>query len=267
MRATAKEAISTNTTITYEQPVTEYTRLYLRLEFLFSQLEQTIGQTTVDSSKMAMDHILKLINVTDRPDIKSKLTQTLTQQSSHLKQLQKIPEVNAEALNHLLSEIDNHIQTLHKNLSRVGDGIRKNEFLSQIRSQLHNPAGACRHTAPAFYLWLRKPPEERNKDLTEWLSELNDLKQCISLVLKLIRESTPMQEVSCQKGFFQQTLDSNQSIELLRITLPIQYNLYPEFSVSKHRVNIRFLHPTYYDIGRSEQSHKNFHFMLACCKL
>ena len=136
MRATAKEAPTTNTTITYEQPVTEYTRLYLRLEFLFDQLEQTIGQTSVDSSKMAMDNILKLINVTDRPDIKSKLTQTLTQQASHLKQLQKIPGVNEEAVEQLLDEISNHTHTLHKNLSRIGDGIRKNEFLSQIRSTI-----------------------------------------------------------------------------------------------------------------------------------
>ncbi|WP_280123488.1 cell division protein ZapD [Coxiella endosymbiont of Ornithodoros amblus] len=68
------------TTITYEQPLNEPMRICLRLEHLFRQLHEHISEPALAASHLAMLALLKALNVIDRPDLKTKLTQTLTQQ-------------------------------------------------------------------------------------------------------------------------------------------------------------------------------------------
>ncbi|MCH9644315.1 MAG: cell division protein ZapD [Gammaproteobacteria bacterium] len=259
--------VAAQTMITYEQPLNEHVRLYLRIENLFKQLFENIDQPNTTSNKIAMQMLLKLANVTDRPDIKSKMTQTLTQQTSTLTQLLEVAEVDKTRLRNVLDQLDLHITALHQSHSRIGDRIRKNEFLNQIRSQLTHPGGACQNNTPAYALWLSTPTEERVKDLKEWAEEFMELHKISGLILKLLRDSTMAEKLHCKDGFYQKTLDSSTPCELIRVTVPTCYSLYPEISAGKHRIIVRFLHPNYYEGGRAEQSHKDFDFYLACCRI
>ena len=259
--------IVTQTLITYEQPLNENMRLYLRLENLFQQLKESIAVPQTANSKNGLRVLLQIVNITDRPDIKSKITKILTHQTKILTPLLGAPDVNHARLRDTLDQFDTIMTALHHNHSRIGDHARRNEFLSQIRIQLSHPGGICSNHCPPHALWLSTPTKERIKDLQEWAKEFQTLETAVRLILKVLRDSTPSEKLQCQDGLYQKALDRHVNCEMIRIQIPTHYSIYPECSASKHRVVIRFLHPNYYGGGRSEQTHKHFNFHLACCRL
>src|SRR3990167_10638131 len=92
--------------ITYELPLNDAIRICLRLENLFRQFKKTVTSTTELSTKNAMNALLKILEVTDRPDIKSKLSQILTQYTNALVQLNRSAQVDTIRLQKTLKRLN-----------------------------------------------------------------------------------------------------------------------------------------------------------------
>lgn len=254
-------------TITYEQPLNEHIRVCLRLEHLFQQILLNLENSTEWGSRTTIIALLETLNVIDRPDLKTKLTKALTQHAATLTQLEILPQVDNTKLRHILSELDRLIDQLYTTHGKIGQNLRNNEFLNSIRQHLYNPGGAVNFSNPAFQLWLQKPAVIRVSDLKVWLSEFDQLRDVIELLLRLTRQSSLPLEKYADNGFYQQALDPNTSCEMVRVSIPISANLYPEISVGRHRLSVRFLEPNCHDIGRSKQCDYNIKFKLTCCSL
>lgn len=266
----ATKTITTTTQesfITYEMPLSDATRVCLQLENLFQQFDTTVVCTSELTTKNAMNALLKVLEVTDRPDIKSKLSQTLAQYASTLTQFNRAPQVDAQRLHQALKKIETLNHYLHTHHMRIGEPLRQNDFLSQIHSNLINPGGVCDYRLPAYMLWQNKSPAEKTKDLTDWMNIFQFLRDITDLILQLTRDSSPLETVTAIGGFYLQPLNPNAPCQLVRVALPATMNLYPEFSVGKHRLTIRFLTPSYFGSGKSAQTQAAIHFQLACCKI
>lgn len=260
------EAIATNL-ITYEQPLNEPMRICLRLEQLFNQLNQHIEQPDPDSSKVAIIALLKSLDVINRPDLKSKLTQTLTQLFTTLAQLEQFPQVDPDRLQKILEQLDALVVSFNMQKTRIGEKLRTNEFLTQIRLRLGNPGGICAYSTPAYMLWLSLPPEQRINDLKIWASEFSELRQIVDLILYLTRNSSETQAVVAKNGFFHQNLNPTLPCQIVRIHVPMHYGVFPEFSGGRHRLVIHFLNPSFHNNGRSTQLNENIEFELSCCRV
>ncbi len=259
-------ATPAKTIITYEQPLNDTTRICLRLENLFNQFHHHVHHHSLDSSKAAMAALLNAYNVVERPDLKSKLTQTLTQLASSLGQLEQFPQVDRTRLQSILTELDHHIKYMHGNRAKIGGQLQTNEFLKAIRQSMAAPGGTCDYNVPAYSLWLAQPSERRNTDLLSWAEEFIALEKMIRVILNLIRLSAKSQSIQCSNGFHQQNLDPNLPCEIIRIKIATDFNAYPEFSVGRHRLNIRFVEPNYYGAGRPTQVKQTLNFELSCCR-
>lgn len=253
--------------IIYELPLNDAVRICLRLENLFHQFDKTINDTSNIGTKNAMNAILKTLEVTDRPDLKSKFSQTLAQYSNAFLQLRRSPELNINHLQNTLNKIDSMMKYLHSHHARIGESLRQNEFLSQIRSNLTNPGGVCDYRLPAYMLWQNKPYAEKSKDLIEWMDVFKSLREISEAILDLTRGSSNMETVTAENGFYLQPLNPTTPCHLVRVVIPVHMNLYPEFGAGKHRLTIRFLEPSYLGSGKSAQTQKPFSFQLACCKI
>src|SRR6056297_3297642 len=104
----------TTNIITYEQPLNEHIRLCLRLEHLFERCREHIADKTASGSRIAITALLKVLNVVDRPDLKTKLSQVLSQQVGSLAQLEQSPRVDAYKLQQALTHLDQLLKTLHQ---------------------------------------------------------------------------------------------------------------------------------------------------------
>lgn len=257
----------TDDIIIYEQPLNEHIRVCLRLEHLFNQVLINIDKESEWSSRTALLALLETVNVIDRPDLKTKLTKALTQHATTLSQLEILPQVDSSKLRSVLSELDRLIDQLYATQGKIGQHLRSNEFLNSIRQHLYNPGGAVNFSNPSLQLWLQKPAAQRIHDLDTWFKEFDQIRDVVDLLLRLTRESSVPNEKHADKGFYQQALDPNVSCELVRVALPVSANLYPEISVGRHRLSVRFLEPNCHDQGRSKQADANIKFKLTCCAL
>ena len=69
----------TSTKIYFEHPLNDQMRICLRLERLFAKLLQNMNHPDKYHSQMALKALIQIIDVIDRPDLKSKLSLALTQ--------------------------------------------------------------------------------------------------------------------------------------------------------------------------------------------
>lgn len=260
-------SIAQNNLIIYEMPLNDAIRICLRLENLFQQFKKTASCTTALATKNAMNALLKTIEVTERPDIKSKLSQTLTQYATVFSQMRKSPQIDNARLQTTLKKIDSLNHYLHTHHTRIGESLRQNDFLTQIRSNLANPGGVCDYRLPAYMLWQNKSSAEKSKDMASWMEVFQPLREIMETILQLTRDSNKLQTVTTENGFYLQPLNPATPCHLVRVALPGQTNMYPEFSVGKHRLTIRFLTPNYFGSGKPSQATGSTQFQLACCKI
>lgn len=254
-------------TITFEYPMNDSLRICLRLEDLLTQIKLHAHQNDAESGRQAISAITEVLDVISRPDLKSKLTQTLTQYASSLGQLEQFNQADPEKLRDLLKKLDDLIRAFHSRHDRIGDSLKNNDFLNQIRLRQHNPGGAFNYSSPAYNLWLKKSPESRRKDIERWTFEFAELEPITELVLFLTRQSHTKQTAKAFNGFYQQNLDPNLPCDLIRVTVTLDHPVFPEFSVGRHRLSLRFLEACYQESGRPQQTNKDIEFELACCRV
>lgn len=256
-----------NKSIVFEQPINESIRICLRLEHLFKQIDRNLeNNQSILNLEPALISLVRILEVIDRPDLKSKLTQTLTQQATTLSQLVKFPQVNTNRLSETLLQLDALIDKLHNTNGKIATHLRANEFLSQVRLQLATPGGATAFNAPSYHLWQYQPLEYCSEQLQQWLKDVEILRDTAELILRLTRESTTPQTIVAKAGFHYQTLNPSLPCQMIRVIIPAT-NIFPAMSVGKHRVNIRFLVPNYSDGGHTVQLQHDLEFELACCRI
>ena len=250
----------------FEQPLTDSARICLRLEHLFHQYQESIQVESTLGQRVALKSILSLLDVIDRPDLKSKLAKTLSQQISQLNDMHNAPQVDQTELDKTLNYFNQLAQQLDQIHGRIADNLRNNEFLNNVRLQMGNPGGATGQTSPALARWLALSNDQQTKMLNHWLTEFSLLEKISAALLKLIRANSKPTTIDIQDGFYSQALDSQISYQLIRVAIPSAENLYPEISVGKHRLAIRFVSVDFLTGSRPVQTSEPLNITLSCCK-
>lgn len=250
--------------ITYEQPLNERIRIFLRLEYLFSHIDRAIQGGSELAHRDAVSGLIKVLSVFERSDLKLEIIKEVERLISYLNGLQDTPGVDHGALQQLLDELDQILDSLHLKKNAIGQSLRENDFLYAVRQRSSIPGGTCEFDLPAYHFWLEHfDLEAQQKQLIEWLQQFSSVRTAIDTTLRLIRSSTSFIDQNAYSGFYQQSLDSSQPTQLIRIRLPASANYYPEISGGKHRFTVRFMK---FDINtRSQQISDTVAFKLNCC--
>lgn len=251
--------------ITYEQPLNERIRTFLRLEFLFRQIDHTLEADLEWDSRTSIANLIEILNVFSRTDLKTEVIKELERLAGILSRLDSNPEVDHGKLNKILDEIDLLSDRLHLSQGQVGQELKGNEFLNAIRQRSSIPGGTCDFDLPAYHFWLQKPGGERHAEIRHWLSAFDNYRAAISLNLRLIRESAVKTREIATGGFYQQSLDSALPFQLIRVTLPGDAPCFAEISGGKHRFSVRMMEMRAYE--RPSQATGDIEFRLGCCAL
>lgn len=227
--------------ITFEHPINERTRLLLRLAHLFEQLDFFLPLEEGWHSRAAMSALLDIGSLLGRSDIKSEIIKELERQIGKLSRIRQGPGVDMQRLGDILDNLEQSLIHLHRSEGQLGQDIRDNEFLKAIGQRSSIPGGNCAFDLPQYHYWLEQPPAERIRQLEQWTSRLNNLRHAVALVVNLIRGSTVGRQEIARQGFFQQSLDTQMPVQLIRVTLPKGMGLFAEISGGKHRFSVRFL--------------------------
>ena len=251
---------------TYEQPLNERIRMCLRIETLMKRFNYFAALKGDWSAYSAILGILEITSLLERGDFKQELIKELERHHSALKSLSSHEGVDKSKLELTLNKQKNAIDRVHALAGKLGEHLKRNEFLLTIKQRTTIPGGNCDFDLPALRFWLNQNHEYKVKDLHRWAAPYVELDSVIALVLSVIRDSGTPQPVTAEKGFYQKALDPKQSNQLLRISIPANRIYFPEISAGKHRYSVRFLNPVSTN-NFPTQVKEDVPFLLSRCSL
>ncbi len=251
------------TLITFEHPLNERIRTFLRLEHLFRQLDHFVYQDDQRASRCAISALLDLVAITARADVKSELLKELDRLMGNLNRLSSQRGVDPDALAEVLGDLRRAAEGIHQLNGPIGHRAREDEFLKTIGQRSSIPGGTCSFDLPHFHYWLIQPTELRQARFASWLEDLKPALEAIQLALSLIRSSSPARRILAEGGFFQEALDPVVPAQMLRVGLDAEEGIFPEISGHKNRFSIRFMSAEAQ--GRAIQHAADVPFRLTCC--
>ena len=251
---------------TFEQPLNERIRMCLRVETLMRRFHYFEGLKGDWSAYSALLTILELTALLERGDLKQELMKELERQHAALKALTRHQDIDHSKLDLILSKQKDALERLHRLDGKLGEHLKRDDFLLAIKQRTSIPGGSCDFDLPQLRYWLNLTHEQRVANLQHWASPYCQLEGVIELILTTIRDSASSWPEVAENGFFQKPLDSKQPTQLIRIGIESDKKMYPEISAGKHRYSVRFMR-----VGSAEmipsQVKEDVEFILSRCTL
>ena len=251
--------------IVYEQPLNETMRVCLRLEQLFAQIDHQIADVSILGTRNVVAAIIQVLQVLDRPDLKAKLAKELIAQTNVLMRLENTSEIDQDKLRGLLKQLDELSRCFIESSGKIGQSLREIELLNNLRLHLTSPGGGCGFDMPVYHYWLHQPVEVHKQAIKTWLAEFENIRLATFLLLQLTRAGSKVQQRKVERGFYQELLDPQLNLRLIRVAIQQQLPTYPEISVGRHLLSIRFFSPTIHE--RSMQYLHDFDIWVSYCTL
>lgn len=226
--------------ISYEFPLNERVRTMLRLEDLFFRFSRFIKSTDSPDHHAALGILFEILEVACRADLKSDLLQELERQKKALNGLHNNPEISEDALDAIIGEIEAASTGLLRLTGKIGQYLRDDEWLMGIKQRAVIPGGVCEFDLPSYHYWQHQSDELRQNALNAWIGPMLPLRDGISILLKLLRESGRTHHFTAFHGSFQQ-MQGGRVAQMLRVSLDPGLPCIPEVSANKYALNIRFV--------------------------
>jgi cell division protein ZapD len=250
--------------ITYEFPLNERIRVFIRLEQLFKQFSHfSVGLTEFDK-RASIDALLDIMSIFRRNDLKSEILKELERHSKVLNKYAESQDVDKKQLESILDKITQTSKKLYATSGKIGLEIMESDLFQSIAQRSAIPGGTCSFDLPEFHYWLEQDESARLKDLERWGRPFNEIRSAIALILDFIRNSNAPSEEVAEAGFFQIALDKSMSYQLIKVSMDKSLPCFAEISGGKHRCSIRFMVPSV-DEQRPTQSHDDIPFTLTRC--
>ena len=250
--------------ITYEYPLIERVRTLLRLEDLFDRVSRFADSAEANHHHVALTTLFEILEVVSRAELKSELLQELERQRQVMTGLQGNTQVDPGVLSRVIAEIEGASSGLFAMTGKIGQHLRENDWLMQIKQRTSIPGGACEFDLPHYHHWLHRPAGVRTNDLRTWLSPLLPIRASVRLVLGLLRESGSALRLVAKQGTFQQML-GGRIVQMVRLQLADDAPEVPEISANRYALNIRFTALT--EDARPRVAENDVPFELTFCSL
>jgi cell division protein ZapD len=238
----------------------------LRVETLMKRFHYFEALKGDWSAYSALLTILEITSLLERGDLKQELMKELERQHGALKALSAHQGIDLPKLDLILSKQKSSLERLHQLDGKLGEHLKRVDFLLGIKQRTSIPGGSCDFDLPQLRFWLNQSHEQRVTDLHEWVAPYLALEEVINLVLTTIRDSASARTVVAENGFYQKPLDTRQSTLLIRIGVDAGESIYPEISAGKHRYSVRFMRASRGD-SVATQVKENVEFLLSRCSL
>ncbi|BDH47107.1 cell division protein ZapD [Salmonella enterica subsp. enterica serovar Choleraesuis] len=243
--------------VLFEHPLNEKMRTWLRIEFLLKQMHSALPVNDNASALYFFRNISDLLDVFERGEIRTDILKELDRQQRKLLAWNDAPGADRGRIEALAQQLKSYATSL-MSAPRLGQSLREDRLISLVRQRLSIPGGCCSFDLPTLHIWLYLSQQQRDAQISGWIESLQPLEQALSLILEIIRNSSPLQKQTSLNGFYQ---GNGEEGELLRLNLDINQQVYPQVSGHKSRFAIRFM-PVDSERGTVPE---RLDFELACC--
>jgi len=250
--------------ITYEFPLNERMRLFIRLEQLFLQLDHFRASQQVWDKRATINTLVDILQIFSRHDLKAETLKELERHSNRLHQLSNDENVDTQLLRQVLDDLTVVSKALYAKNGKIDLSSIKSHLFHSITQRSSIPGGAYSFDLPAYHYWLQQPAAIQEQELNLWMEQFSNIRTAIELILQFLRLSGNSYLETAKKGFYQHTLDPIQPYQLVILSVDASIPYYAEISGGKHRVTTRFMTPEL-KLDRAKQTSKDISFQVRYC--
>lgn len=225
----------------YEQPLNERMRTFLRLEFLFKQVQYLATKESSWDSRGAVGSLLDIVAILSRGDVRGDVLKELERQLYLLDRLQRTEDVDAERAKNIMRNLQSLRSTLNAAGPKYLQELRDSEFLNAIRHRSSIPGGTCAFDLPDYTHWLRQDYQRRADDIRHWVAVVEPLCDSVAALLWLVRNSKQPVARVAHNGVYQHSMNRDTANALIRLILSGSSAMYPQISGGQHRFSVRFM--------------------------
>lgn len=252
-------------TITYEFPLNERIRTFLKLEDLFQQMAHLSIVDDEWNNRAELSCLLNILAIAKNADLKTELAKEIDRHIKSLALFSKNPGVDSQKLNRTIEQLLALNTEITGRVGRIDQKVHTIEILKRLHQRNNIPGGTCDFDMPAYHFWLNQPLQFRRQQIVDWSQNLKCIEQAIKLLLQIIRHSATSEQQVAHVGFFQKNLSNHQNAQLIRISIEKDSPYFAEISGGKHRFTLRFMELKLTE--RAVQSEADCHFTLQLCQI
>ena len=229
-----------NEYIIYEQPVAENIRNFLKCEYLYEKYSYALGQEDIWSIRSSITTLIEISDFVSRINLKVELLKELEKSKIYIDKLK-----NNELIDILkYDNYHNNISVCLENLNNIeinpSKTIIDNDFLMQIKNKLYIPGGDNFFDNPSYLNFLSSNKTNIVDNINFWYLPFKYLFITSNLILSIKRSTEKFNQYNSEGSFFEMRLDSNTKIDLARIRLQKNINIFPDISINRQNINIVF---------------------------
>ena len=227
--------------ITFEFPLNERFRTFLRIENLLHRWQYYLRSTTKEDHHTAILTLLDIYDFSFRNDVKGDLLSELARYKQALSQYFSSPDVSEDKLNQTILRLVDAYKQIEQS-PKFGGSLAENEWLININSRLVVSASVCSFDMGFYYQWLQDSEQRRLNDLQEWIQPFAPMFDAVTLLLQLSRNLALTKDCVTHSYAYQQPL-SGRKFDIMRVEFANTSNYLPDFSANKHVIWLRFAAP------------------------
>jgi len=227
--------------VTFEQPLSERMRTFLRIEFLHAQTSYHAENLRDFGARAAVASLLELMTILGRGDVRADVLKELERHAALLTNYSRQPGIDHTRLESLLGDVAGLKTAIASSGPQFMTSLKECDFLNTIKNRSSIPGGTGVFDLPDYAYWLRLPQDERAEEFAQWVSVLEPICEAVAELLWLTREATEPFEHVAPEGLYQHHMDRQGQVSLVRVIIPRGTGYYPEISAGRHRVTVRFV--------------------------
>lgn len=250
--------------ISYEFPLNERMRVFIRLEQLFLRLDHFQLGSGIWDKRAIVNTLIDILQVFSRHDLKAEALKELERHSNRFNQMSNHKGIDTERLRKILDELNTTSKILYASNGKIDLAGMKSDLFETITQRSNIPGGTCSFDLPSYHFWLEQNDEVQNQEIHMWISQFASIRKAVDLILSFVRLSGAPTKETAQNGFYQATLDQSQPYQLVVIKLLKSVPYYAEISGGKHRFTARFMSSST-GSSRPKQAAENIDFLISHC--
>jgi len=232
-------------------------KIALRLERLFLAIDQACEETHPIIHHYALKNIIEIIKLIEKPELKSRFIKELMRVEHALNKSQ------AGISNSVYASLFVQVQVLSHIAGRFGETIHQDPFLLALRLSQSAHSSDCELDSPQLLLWLEHAASDRRLDLATWLKHLRTLNDTVRIYLSLLRKTAEFETIDMYNGFYQRSLPSQLSCQLILLRMNTHCGLVPKMQLGQHGLSLRLCEAE----SMREVKHTDTTVELAICQL
>ncbi|SHH98461.1 cell division protein ZapD [Ferrimonas marina] len=224
--------------LTFEQPLNEKIRNYLRIETVAGEVKAHATLSHPGAEMAYFRTLFELAELLERADLRSDLLKDLERQLTQIELWRPLPSVDHAQLDLFEQQLQN-LQRRLQAQTRPTQVLKNDRFLSALRQRMTIPGGYGNFDLPQLHFWLAQDSDTKAKQSQAWLATLAPVLDSVALSLKLLRQTGRWQEQLAIRGSYQAS--SEQGLDLLQVRVKQEYGVYPTISAHRHRFTIHLI--------------------------